>query len=75
MFIRYCNSSFSKVFPRTVESPIAVGNKDFCKGCTDISALTREKIIDNFQCDTCLRYKVDGRVFGHLLARAMRTAC
>ena len=32
------------------------------------------KIIDNFECDACQNYKVDGRGFGHLLARDVRTA-
>ena len=32
------------------------------------------KIIDDFQCDACQKYKVDGRGFGHLPARDVRTA-
>ena len=32
------------------------------------------KIIDNFHCDACQKYKVDGRGFGHLPARDVRTA-
>ena len=34
------------------------------------------KILDNFGfgCDTCQKYKVDGRGFGHLPARDVRTA-
>ena len=31
------------------------------------------KIIDNFQCNDCQNYKVDGRCFGHLPARDVRT--
>ena len=32
------------------------------------------KIIDGFECDACQKYKVDGRSFGHLPARDVRTA-
>ena len=32
------------------------------------------KIIENFQCDACQRYKVDGRGLGHLPPRDVRTA-
>ena len=32
------------------------------------------KIIDNFHCDACQKHKVDGRGFGHLPARDVRTA-
>ena len=32
------------------------------------------KIIDNFQCDACQKYKVYGKGFGHLPARDVRTA-
>ena len=32
------------------------------------------KFIDNFECDACKKYKVDGRGFGHLPTRDVRTA-
>ena len=32
------------------------------------------KIINNFECDACQKYKVDGRGFGHLPTRDVRTA-
>ena len=31
------------------------------------------KIIDNFHCDACQKYKVDGRCFGHLPTCDVRT--
>ena len=36
--------------------------------------LKLRKIIDNFHCDACQKYKVDGRGFGHLPARDVRIA-
>ena len=41
-------------------------SKDCYRLWTDPLTLIWEKNIDNFECDACQKYKVDGRGFGHL---------
>ena len=50
------------------------GNQRLYQGMKRYYHPELRKIIDNFHCDACQRYKVDGRGLGHLPPRDVRTA-